>query len=187
MTNPSQPDPSESKLPDSQSSDVQSSKMQSTDELTATAFHEAGHAVMALYLGRSIQKVTIIPAQIQTGGQRLGVCQIKKGQTRPAHDPLEQQVLILFAGMVAESHFTGDYCQRGAAGDLIAARRTLATRANSERQLERLARRWLEKTEHILADDDLASAIELIAAELVKHQTISGRAARHVFQQAVKN
>ncbi len=33
-------------------------------QLTATAYHEAGHAVMALSVGRLIQKVTILPGQV---------------------------------------------------------------------------------------------------------------------------
>jgi hypothetical protein len=70
-------------------------------ELTATAWHEAGHAVMAVSLGRPIEKVTISPARLQTGGSRLGICKIQKGRTKPSNDQLEDDVLILLAGMVA--------------------------------------------------------------------------------------
>jgi len=155
-------------------------------ELTATAFHEAGHAVMALALGRPIQKVTIAPAQLQTGGGRLGVCKIQKGRFKGSKDWLEDDVLILLAGMVAESHFTSRYCPRGAAQDLRAARRLLANRASTERQLERLERRLIDKTEHMLGDEGRAKAIELIAQELLQRETISGRAVRHLFQQATQ-
>ena len=34
-------------------------------ETVATAYHEAGHAVMAMAVGRSIQKVTIAPGKLQ--------------------------------------------------------------------------------------------------------------------------
>ena len=63
--------------------------------LRATAYHEAGHAVMALALGRPIQKVTIAPNQ-----NYLGACQIQKGRFKPTKDWLEDEMLILFAGMV---------------------------------------------------------------------------------------
>lgn len=172
------------------SSNPDSSQLESSqavaEERKATAYHEAGHAVMALSLGRDLQKVTIAPANLQTGGLRLGACQIKKGRAQPAHDPLEQQVLILLAGMVAESHFTGGYCERGAAGDLSAARRALATRAKSERQLERLQQRWLDKTEYLLADEELSAAIKQIADQLLQYETISGRAARHIFENVIR-
>ncbi|MGZ0174016.1 MAG: M50 family metallopeptidase [Planctomycetales bacterium] len=154
--------------------------------LTATAWHEAGHAVMAISLGRSIEKVTISPARLQTGGSRLGICKIQKGRSKASNDRLEEDVLILLAGMVAESRFTGRYCADGAAQDLSHVERLLLTRANNERQLERLTRRMLDKTEHVLTNERHAKAIQLIAEELVRKVTISGRAVRHFFEQAMR-
>lgn len=152
--------------------------------LTATAYHEAGHAVMAVSLGRLIQKVTIVPGKSQFGESRLGICELRKGRSKASKDEMEDQVLILLAGMVAEAQFTGQYCQQGASGDLIFTRRLLQNRANSERQLERLQRRMLSKTEHLLSDEGHTKAIRLIANELVEKSTISGRSVRHFFQQA---
>jgi ATP-dependent Zn protease len=154
--------------------------------LTATAYHEAGHAVMALSLGRPIQKVTISPNQLQTGGMRLGACEIKKGCPKASKDAREDEVLILLAGMVAEAHFSGHYCQQGAAGDLRSVRRLLESRASNERQFKRLQQRLLDKTEHLLRDEGHAQAVALIADQLVEKKTISGRAARHFFDQALK-
>ena len=154
-------------------------------QLTATAFHEAGHAVMALTVGRRIQKVTIAPGQPQFGPGRLGTCEIQKGRSKASKDSLEDEVLILFAGMVAESHFTGKYSPAGAAQDLRAIRRLLSNRAQTERQMERLERRLLEKTEHLLAGKEHVKAIELIARELIEKTTVSGRAIRHFFDMAM--
>ncbi len=154
-------------------------------QLTATAYHEAGHAVMALSVGRLIQKVTILPGKSQFGETRLGVCEIHKGRSKVSKDLLEDEVLILLAGMVAEARFTGQYCQQGAAQDLSNIRRLLQSRASSESQLERLHRRLLDKTEHLLCDQRHAKAIELIAHELIQKTTISGRAVRHFFAQAL--
>ena len=171
----------------SQSQEPASEPVRSTNpELIATAYHEAGHAVMAMTLGRPIHKVTISPAQLQTGGNRLGACRLQKGQFKASKDWLENEVLILFAGMVAESHFTDQYCLPGAAQDLKAVNRMLANRATSQRQLERLASRLLDKAEHLLGDEGHAKAIKLIAQELLQHETISGRAVRHLFQQALQ-
>ena len=164
--------------------DVVNIAAETDPELVATAFHEAGHAVAAVSLGRMIQKVSIIPARLPIGGQRLGACEFKKGRTKAAKDWLEDEVLILLAGMVAESHFTNKYCPRGAAQDLAAVRRLLATRAKNERQLERLERRMLDKAEHLLAASQLATAIRHVAQELVTQKTISGRAVRHFYDQA---
>jgi len=140
--------------------------------------------VMAISLGRPIQKVTIEPKKIQTGGQRLGACQLQKGRSGSAKDWLEDEVLILLAGMVAEARFTGRYCQQGAGEDLRAAGELLSTRADNPRRLEKQQRRMLEKTEHLLDDPTHIRAIELIAEELLIKSTISGRAVRHFFHQA---
>ena len=89
--------------------------------------------------------------------------------------------------MVSESHFTGQYCQQGAGQDLRAVRRLLSqTRATTERQLEKFERRLLDKTEHLLDEECNAKAIEMIAAELIANQTISGRSVKHLFNQAVQ-
>ncbi len=152
--------------------------------LIATAHHEAGHAVMAVSLGRSIHKVTIAPGQQAFGGTRLGHCEIKKGRSKNSHDRLEDDVLILLAGMVAEAHVTGQYCSRGATRDLHDVANLLCTRAASTRQHETLQRRMLAKTEHILSDEAHAEAIQTIATELLAKTTISGRLVRHHFQQA---
>ena len=155
-------------------------------KLKATAFHEAGHAVMALALGREIQKITIEPGRSHLGDVRLGTCAIKKGQSRSSKDMLEDNVLILFAGMVAEARFTGRYCELGASQDLRAISGLLQNRANTERQYEKLHRRMLDKTEHLLDDRENVLAVEMIANELIEKLTISGRAARHFYQESVR-
>lgn len=153
--------------------------------LIATAYHEAGHAVMAVSLGRTIQKATIVAAKLQTGGTRLGAVKMQQGHSKPSQDWLEDEVLILFAGMVAESQFTGSYCQRGAASDLRAIDRLLETRAKTERQMEKLHRRLLDKTEYMLGDDVHEKAIKSVADQLLEQQTIKGRLVKHFLNLAI--
>ncbi|TWU11118.1 cell division protein FtsH [Allorhodopirellula heiligendammensis] len=171
------------KTPDSKTPPTQPSPG-ADDALVATAHHEAGHAVMAVSLGRHIHKVTIAPGKMAFGGTRLGHCEIKKGRAKGVNDRLEDDVLILLAGMVAEARFTGQYCHRGAGRDLDDVANLLCTRAASPRQHETLRRRMIAKTEHILSDDAHVAAIRTIAGELLDKTTISGRAVRHHFQQA---
>lgn len=154
--------------------------------LTHVAYHEAGHAVMATIVGRPIQKVTLSAANLPTGGLRLGACNIRKGRTKPTKDWIEDEALILLAGMVAESHVTGRYCEKGAGQDLRAVQRLLSqTRATSARQLEKMVRRLVDKVELLLSEDAHAKAIEWIAQELLQKTTISGRAVTHFFNQAI--
>ena len=146
----------------------------------ATAYHEAGHAVVALALERPIHKVSVLP-----GRDLLGQCQFGKGVFRPTEDWLEREVLIALAGMAAEARHTGGYCRDGAARDLRYARRLALQRA-TPKTLDRFERRMLAKVENLLADEGHWRAVELIAAELMRQGTISGRAARHLFEQGCR-
>lgn len=146
----------------------------------ATAYHEAGHAVLALALGRPVQRVSVRPDQL-----RLGRCEIQKGSFRRSKDVIETEILILLGGVAAEARHTGEYAWDAAAEDLRDVRSLTSLRAASDRQVERLERRMLDKAEYILNQPGVWPAIELIAAELLRCTTISGRAARHFFEQAV--
>jgi len=152
----------------------------SDDALTIlTAYHEAGHGVIALQQGRSVREVSILP-----GGKRLGYCEMAKGG-RPMKDALEADLLILLAGLAAEAKVSGRYGLDGAAQDLRMAEKLALHRAGNARQAERLLERALDKAEHLMRDAATWSAIDLIAAELLKAGVLSGRAARHFHEQAV--
>jgi len=143
-----------------------------------TAFHEAGHAVMALVFDRPVQKVSILPDQ-----RRLGHCEFRKGVSRASQDRLEADILILLAGVVAEALHSGAYNWPGAALDMQSVRR-LALMRSGKSQADKLTRRLLAKTEHLLQKAQHWNAVEQIAADLLEKKSISGRAARHVFEHA---
>lgn len=143
------------------------------------AFHEAGHAVAALALGRNVQRVSIVPKL-----NRLGQCDMQKGMKGAYRDMRENDCLILLAGLAAEAAHTGRYAWGGAAQDLRDVERLIRHRFRNERQADRALQRLLDKTEHLLADDAHRRAVETIANELLAKETISGRAARHLFEEA---
>ena len=167
--------------------DSRSSKNQSAEDLgrVATAYHEAGHAVVAISLGRKIKKATVNRANLPTGGVRLGAVMFEKGRSKPTDDWLEDEVIILLAGMVAESSFTGRYCDQGASVDLRAVDRLLDSRVKSQRQLEKVRQRMINKTEHLLSDPAHAVALEAVAKELLLKGEVSGRLVRHHLNQAI--
>ena len=142
----------------------------------ATAYHEAGHAVIALLLGRSIQRLSILPKL-----ESLGRCEFQKGRGISSSDWLERDILISLAGLAAEAKHSGEYSWDGAARDLQSVRRLAIQRAG-ERQAERLQKRLLAKVEHLLAQPENWRAVELIAAELLRCETISGRAVVHLVE-----
>jgi hypothetical protein len=151
------------------------SRRPSSDE--AVAYHEAGHAVVALALGRPVQSVSIQPDRVH-----LGTCEFQKGAFRPTADWIEREILISLAGLAAEARYTGDYAWDGAGRDLQYVRRLTVERAGL-RRAERLERRLLSKVEHLLAQEGNWRAVELIVAELLRRGEISGRAARHLFEE----
>lgn len=145
-----------------------------------TAYHEAGHAVVALALGRSVHRVSVLPNQ-----ELLGKCEFRKGVLRPSDDWLETEILISLGGLVAEARFTGYPDRFAAARDLTYVRKLALQRA-TERQLDRFERRMRSKVEYLLSDDGLWRAVEAIAEELVLLGSLSGRAARHLYERATR-
>jgi hypothetical protein len=143
----------------------------------ATAFHEAGHAVMALALGRPVQRVSVL-----ANADYLGHCEFGKAVFRPSEDWLEREILIALGGLAAEARRTGSYPWDGSARDRQYVRRLAVQRAGERRAL-RLERRLLAKAEHLLAHEGHWKAVELIAAQLQSRGAISGRTARDLFDQ----
>lgn len=154
----------------------------SLDPRLLTAYHEAGHAVIAMVVGRPLQKITIAANR-----ERLGLCHLQKGRSKPSKDWLEDEILILLAGMGAEAQLSGTYNVAGANQDLRMARRFALMRAGSPVQAERLERKLLAKTEHLLSNSSYWNAVQRIAADLIKRETISGRAAQHWFELAIQS
>ena len=66
--------------------------------------------------------------------------------------------------------------------DLQSVRR-LAVMRSGQGQADKLTRRLLAKTEHLLQQARNWNAVGQIAAELLEKKSISGRAARHYFEQ----
>src|SRR5947208_587092 len=103
---------------------------QEHDEVTA--YHEAGHAVIALALGRPVRHVSILPDR-----EALGLCEFGKSVFRPSEDWLEREALIALGGIAAEARLTGEQPWDGAARDLEYVHRLCERRAG-ERRAERL-------------------------------------------------
>ena len=109
-----------------------------------TAYHEAGHAVIALVLDRPVHRVSVLPNR-----ERLGQCEFAKGRFRPSEDWLEREILIALAGFAAEARHTGTYGMEEARRDLRYVRR-LALQRKTERAVARYEERMLSKVEAML-------------------------------------
>jgi hypothetical protein len=154
--------------------------MEATPTEIATAYHEAGHAVVAVALGRNVERVSIEANQL-----RLGQCKLKRGVHGPLKDAVETEVLILLGGVGAEGRQTGKFAWDEASGDMRQVRTLLQSRPSGPRQMNRYERRMLDKVEHLLEQPGVWTAVERVAAELLRSTTISGRAVRYLYEQAI--
>ena len=93
-------------------------------------------------------------------------------------------MLIALAGAAAEARYTGELDWESAARDKDYALELARDRAGNARQAERLVMRVFSKAEHVLDQGRNWLAVEKIAAELLRLRTISGRAARHLYDEA---
>ena len=75
------------------------------DELKLTAYHEAGHALVGYLLGEEITKVSIVPSTSGAGGVTLFN---RKKMGLYSQSELEAQVMILYAGRIAEAALVGE-------------------------------------------------------------------------------
>ena len=146
-----------------------------------TAYHEAGHAVVTLALGRPVASVSIRPDH-----QFLGLCTFGKAVFRPSEDWVEREILIALAGLAAEARHSGEYAWDAAGKDWQAAEGLAIERAGDAKKAQRLLRRLLGKAEHLRTQDENWRAVERIAKELLRVDEISGRAARHFYEEACR-
>ena len=64
-------------------------------------------------------------------------------------------------------------------------RRLLLNRGGSERSLQKLEKRILEKTQHILDAPAYLNAIRKIAEKLVENESVSGRRVRQLLDESI--
>jgi len=146
-----------------------------------TAVHEAGHAVVAFVLGRPIHDVSI-----RARGRFAGICKFQKGKGRPTDDWVDREMQISLAGIAAEIRHLGRADARGAQDDLRRSLNLATERSGCADRAERLMKRMLDRTLHLLEQPGHWPAVESIMKQLLEKETISGRAVRHLVEEEMK-
>lgn len=153
----------------------------------ATAYHEAGHAVIALRLERRIKSATIVPRDNYLGCVQYG----KWGRGQPdAHltqrvvEKLERDILCAFAGPVAEAKFTGRRNKIGASGDyqIIVDRATYLH--GDDRVLEKYLVYMEARAACYVSEPVNWLCITRLAKTLLKQKTMSSDAVLQALQDA---
>jgi len=142
------------------------------------AYHEAGHALMALLLGGKVKHVTIEPDN-DDGPDRQGDTQVlwlRSGISDK--DFAKNAVQVSLAGPVAEMIYSGDPYHPGLVAEWAADWREAWEAAVPLHADERRRLKYLEDVSiqlyHRLKEDDLWAALASLADNLLAHETLEG-------------
>ena len=151
------------------------------DPVRLTAYHEAGHAVMAQLCGRQITEVEIVGDEDLTGSvQSLRFADEDPSEHDPAVPtaPVERRLLCTAAGMVAESMVSGRRDWDEACEDLdLAVGLAMKVVDDCERVIPFLEI-VREHTEDLLRRN--WGAVEALADALIEHRSLSGEEVRQL-------
>jgi ATP-dependent Zn protease len=152
-----------------------------------SAYHEAGHAFMAIYVGACVRSVTIQP-DWDDGPERHADTQV--------HWPLgifgqrefqQKLVQVALAGPVAEMIYSGEPYHPGYvaewAADWKAAWEAAAPLMRAERQRLAYLEQVTVKLYQMLNRDDHWAALAAIVDNLLAHETLDGDEVEDIFRQ----
>ena len=158
-------------------------------KLQATAYHEAGHAVVALLLGMRLRSVTILFDE-EHHNKGLCSCEPEKGLDRVDEWPLprreawaNRRITFVIAGPIAEKRFTNRTNRAGSSADFDEAVRIAEKVSLSDREAERQIDWLWERANNLLAVKETWKAVEEVAAALLAQQTLTGRAVKKIVRQ----
>ena len=142
------------------------------------AYHEAGHALMAVLLGGKVKQVTIEPDN-DDGPDRQGDTQVvwrRAGLSDKEFAKIAVQVSL--AGPVAEMIYSGDPYHPGLVAEWAADWREAWDVAVALHVDERQRLEYLENVSiqlyHQLKGDELWAALAALADNLLAHETLEG-------------
>jgi len=151
----------------------------SIDPLTATAYHEAGHAVIAYARGFGCYSVSIVPDDESLGRFRLKPfeeairpdCEVDARTERLTC----RLIVVTMAGLAAELRLTGEENWEGAADDKQMAVNRCANLRGAPDEFAKLFSELLGQAKVEVSRTRKWSAIRRLAAELLGSHEIPGK------------
>ena len=152
-----------------------------------SAYHEAGHAFMAIYVGARVRSVTIEP-DWDDGPERFADIQVEwpldQFTDRELH---EKSVLVALAGPVAEMIHSGEPFHPGFVAEWAADWKLAWEAAAPLIPLDRKRLAYLEQTTaqlyRLLDREDHWAALAAIVDNLLAHETLDGEEVEDIVRQ----
>jgi len=152
-----------------------------------TAYHEAGHAVMAYILRLRLIEITIIPDEDYLG-------RVSRGASRTIHPDweadqktrteLERLSMQALAGNVAEHLFTGRRHKAGSYADYHKVVNYLSFLAGPKEMTYYVEYLW-HRTKGTLRADHWWLAVQRLTEELLKCRRLRSKRIREIIRQAI--
>ena len=164
-------------------------KLARTQEDEKTAYHEAGHIVVAFEMGISVRYVTIRPH----GKGILGNTVLRRNKFTPG---VNGYVILKLAGAVAAQLFRPDtypanYDQAlgvmrdaGFCDDFQQADDAANALFNTYEEKQIYLQKMIDRTEKLVNSDWCQEAIQAIAEALLEKSTLTGREAKEIYFRA---
>lgn len=158
-------------------------------ERCATAYHEAGHAVMRLMLGRSVTRATI-----KSEGDTLGSVGHRPakvdtewlGEDWATRRWAETAIMVALAGPEAEQRLTGSRNGAGAASDDAWVHEVSVDAEGYADERRQAYLRWLQlKVRDWVNDSQFWRQVEAVAAALLERETLTGAEVDRIRRQAL--
>jgi ATP-dependent Zn protease len=151
------------------------------------AYHEAGHAVMAVLTRTPLHDTTIVASRLgaSSGATRLqrshvnGRLAAKAKPASPGHRQILRRACFDIAGEIAERRFApSSWRTLHSRSDLTNVSRLLDTLGLSEKRLNALVKAIVIKADSLIAAN--WSRVEAVASELLKRGTLTGAQVRAI-------
>lgn len=156
-----------------------------SSELETTAWHEAGHAFMAVHLGGEVLGLSIDPDH-DDGPQRTGDVQIRwRHSSGSARDHAMNEILVSLAGPVTEMIHSGDPFHPATVAEWSHDWK-MAWDAASFVKSKQERMKFLEQTtvdlHHTLSEDLHWSGIGILVDHLMAYEILEGETVHEILQ-----
>jgi ATP-dependent Zn protease len=154
----------------------------------ATAYHEAGHAVVAHVLGQRIKRITVVPNKSQNYvgcvffAKQPSVKGIDRDPSSKITRAAQERIMVSLAGLCAQNLFNPRTC-RSFHGDKDFKEVMLYVGHLVRENEAKPFLNWMEvRTDNLLRDN--WKAVEVLAEELIRCREISRKEAHQIIQDA---